>query len=135
MSGLSGGKLAGVVLFSVKHAKDERPLTFEDEEYLVRKARQQNAPKTAMVKRKAIRVVLQGKHGLADLLEKTISQANLLFLIPLTRFLDIPFSARTDDDAPFHAPRRRRASTSSQDAPTQGFFSKSSISRSSTAFS
>jgi hypothetical protein len=47
----------------------------------------------------------------------------LLLLIPTASFCHIPFGAGTDDDTPFHASRRRRASTSSQVAPTQGFLS------------
>jgi len=112
-----------MILFGVKDAKNKRPIAFDDKENLVRKTRKQNAPKTAIIKREAIRVLLQGEHGTTDLIEKTISQADLLLLVPLSRVLDIPFRARTDDDGPFHALRRRRASTSSQDAPTQGFFS------------
>lgn len=105
------------------NAEDEHSVSVQDEKNLVGKAWQQNAPKAAMIEREAIRIVLQGEYDLADLLEKTISDSNLLLLIPLTRFFNIPFSARTDDDAPFHTPRRRRASTSSQGAPPQGFFS------------
>jgi len=121
--------------FGVENAKDKCPLVFEDEENLIGKSLQQNTPEAEMIKRKTIRVVFQEDHGLTDFLQKAISQANLLFLIPLPRFLDILFGARTDNDGPIHVRRRRRASTSSQGAPVQGFFSKSSISRSSTAFS
>ena len=127
--------MATVFAFGVENAKDQHPFVIQEIKDFVGKARKQNPPKAAIIKGEAIRIIFQGKHGLADLLEKTISQADLLRFIPLPCFLDILFGTRTDDDNPFHAPRRRRASTSSQGAPTQGFFSKSSISRSSTAFS
>ncbi len=112
-----------VFAFGVKDAEDECPISVEDEKYLVGKARQQNTPKAAIIKWETICIVLQREHSLTNLLDKTISQTDLLLLIPTASFCHIPFGAGTDDDTPFHASRRRRASTSSQVAPTQGFLS------------
>ena len=86
----------------MQNRKQNDSIGFEPIEHFVGEAPRRHSAKAPIIFRTELGILCQTLNGACGFSQEVLTQAALLFLIPITRLSQIDFCSRSDDNTPLH---------------------------------